>query len=106
MFCDHVIILQLYDLPVLTSLWFCFILFQWGAMPLEDNLPTDHYHYQLSVYTAIRKNAGTASKPSFILSGDDADTGVRRLADGKRKVSGEFLDFTSETCRFLYDSAF
>ena len=60
--------------------------YQWGAMPLEDNLPSDRYHYQLTVYTAVRKNAGTASKPSFILSGDHADTGVRCLADGKRKV--------------------
>ncbi len=59
---------------------------QWGASPLEDNLPTDTYHYQFTVCTGVRKNAGTTSKVSFIMSGDDADTGVRRLADGKRKV--------------------
>lgn len=59
---------------------------QWGAIPLEDNLPSDKYHYQLAVYTGIRKNAGTDSQVRFILSGDEADTGVRRLYDGKRKV--------------------
>jgi len=59
---------------------------QWGATPLEDNVPSDSYYYQLSVYTGVRKGSGTKSKPSLILSGDYADTGVRRLFDGKRKV--------------------
>jgi len=59
---------------------------QWGATPLEDNVPSDTYHYLLAVYTGVRKGAGTKSKPSFILSGDYADTGVRRLFDGKRTV--------------------
>jgi len=49
-------------------------------------VPTDTYHYQLAVYTGVRKGAGTKSKPSFILSGDYADTGVRKLYDGKRQV--------------------
>ena len=62
---------------------------QWGASPLEDNLPTDSYHYQLTVYTGVKKKAGTRSRISFIMSGDNADTGVRRLYDGKRKVSKE-----------------
>jgi hypothetical protein len=61
---------------------------QWGAAPLEDNLPTDCYHYQMSVYTKVKKKAGTKSKISLILSGDEGDTGVRRLYDGKRKVGG------------------
>lgn len=55
-------------------------------MPLEDNLPTDNYHYQLTVYTGVRTNAGTDSHVRFIMSGDEGDTGVRRLYDGKRKV--------------------
>jgi len=59
---------------------------QWGATPLEDNLPTDHYHYQLSVYTGMKKGSGTKSNISFIMSGEVADTGVRRMFDGKRKV--------------------
>ena len=63
--------------------------FQWGATPLEDNLPTDTYHYQITVNTGVRKNAGTKSKVNFILSGDEGDTGCRRLTDGKRKVGIE-----------------
>ena len=35
----------------------------------------------------MKKKAGTKSRISFIMSGDSADTGVRRLYDGKRKVS-------------------
>ena len=63
-----------------------YMLLQWGASPLEDNLPTDDYHYQLSVTTGMKKNGGTASNISFIISGETCDTGVRRLFDGKRKV--------------------
>ncbi|ELT87232.1 hypothetical protein CAPTEDRAFT_84236, partial [Capitella teleta] len=70
-------------------------LIKWGAAPLEDNLPTDTYHYQVSVYTKVKKKAGTKSKISFILSGDESDTGVRRLYDGKRKEfpSGSIYNF-------------
>jgi hypothetical protein len=75
--------------------WFP-VYIQWGAVPLEDNVPCDTYYYQLSVYTGIRKNAGTGSKPSFILSGDDGDSGVRVLFDGKRKVTNTMFTF----CRF------
>lgn len=67
------------------KLWYSFF-GQWGATPLEDNLPSDTYHYQVTVNTAVKKKAATRSKVSFILSGDDGDTGVRRLYDGKRKV--------------------
>ena len=35
---------------------------QWGATPLEDNVPSDSYYYQLAVYTGVRKGAGTRSK--------------------------------------------
>ena len=59
---------------------------QWGAAPLEDNLPTDTYHYQVTVNTGLKKNSGTQSRIQFILSGDEGDTGVRRLFDGKRRV--------------------
>lgn len=60
--------------------------YQWGATPLEDNLPTDSYHYQISVYTGMKKGAGTKSNISFIISGEERDTGVRRIFDGKRKA--------------------
>ena len=59
---------------------------QWGATPLEDNLPTDNYHYQITVQTGMRKKAGTTSKISFVLSGESNDSGARRLYDGHRKV--------------------
>ncbi|CAH1794576.1 unnamed protein product [Owenia fusiformis] len=60
-------------------------LIKWGAKPLEDNIPTDQYHYQMIVYTGIKRDADTKSKISFILSGDEGDTGVRRLFDGEKK---------------------
>lgn len=70
---------------------YCFIeyfniIHQWGATPLEDNLPSDNYHYQMTVQTGVRKNASTTSKVSFIVSGENGDSGVRRLYDGHRKV--------------------
>ena len=58
---------------------------------MEDNLSSDKYHYQMTVYTGTKKQAGTTSKISFILSGDECDTGVRRLFDGKRKVNNSIL---------------
>ncbi|CAF0819785.1 unnamed protein product, partial [Didymodactylos carnosus] len=36
----------------------------------------------------IIKDAGTTSNVSFIISGETADSGVRKLSDGKQKVSG------------------
>ena len=36
--------------------------------------------------TGIRGKAGTSSKVRFVISGDDGDTGVRKLDDGQRKV--------------------
>jgi len=71
---------------------------QWGATPLEDNLPTDEYHYQMTVYTGVKKHGGTTSKVSFILSGDESDTGARRLFDGKRKVRLLLLRLNTGYC--------
>lgn len=59
---------------------------QWGATPLEDNLPTDNYHYQVTVQTGMKKKSGTSSKISFVMSGETNDSGARRLYDGHRKV--------------------
>ncbi|XP_064637018.1 polycystin-1-like protein 2 [Lineus longissimus] len=68
---------------------------KWGAHPLEDNLPSDTYHYQLAVHTGVRKGAGTKSRVSLILSGDESDTGVRELSDGQRKgfLRGSVMNF-------------
>lgn len=51
--------------------------------PLSDNVVSDPYYYQISVSTGMRRGAGTKSKISFVLAGDNADTGVRVLADEK-----------------------
>ncbi|KAL5018218.1 hypothetical protein ScPMuIL_003940 [Solemya velum] len=68
---------------------------KWGASPFEDNLPTDTYHYQVTVQTGVRKKAGTESNISIVVSGEFSDSGVRRLYDGKRKhfPTGSILNF-------------
>ena len=50
-------------------------------MPLLDNILTDTYFYEMTVFTGMRRGAGTRSNISFVLAGDDRDTGVRRLQD-------------------------
>lgn len=50
-------------------------------------MPSDNYHYQVTIYTGAKKNASTRSNVSIVLSGDECDSGVRRLYDGIRKVS-------------------
>ncbi|XP_050394123.2 polycystic kidney disease protein 1-like 2 isoform X2 [Patella vulgata] len=58
---------------------------KWGVAPLADNIIGDKYFYQITVHTGMRGSAGTRSKVSFVLSGDDGDTGVRQLIDEKAK---------------------
>ncbi|KAK7506559.1 hypothetical protein BaRGS_00002034, partial [Batillaria attramentaria] len=100
-------VISLLGVYIIMMVWARFMdkrdLVKWGAMPLEDNLPSDNYHYQLAVYTGIRKNAGTDSHVRFILSGEDCDTGVRHLADGKRKHfgRGSIYNFVLSTERSL-----
>ncbi|XP_077980091.1 polycystin-1-like protein 2 [Glandiceps talaboti] len=59
---------------------------KWGVTPLADNNPYDKYFYEIAVYTGMRRGAGTKSKVSFMLSGDEEDTGIRRLDDNKRNL--------------------
>ena len=59
-------------------------LVKWGATPLEDNLPIDTYYYVISVQTGFGNDTGTNSRVGFVLSGEWADSGVRKLSDGKR----------------------
>ncbi|XP_052262941.1 uncharacterized protein LOC127866462 [Dreissena polymorpha] len=91
-------------------------LIKWGATPLEDNLPTDNYHYQLSVYTGMKKDAATKSNVSFIISGEERDTGVRRLFDGKRLAhdTGSIMNYVLSVeeklgplsfCRIWHDNS-
>ncbi|XP_052783774.1 polycystic kidney disease protein 1-like 2 [Mya arenaria] len=57
---------------------------KWGVLPLVDNIVSDSYFYEMTVYTGMRQGAGTASNISFVLAGDHIDTGVRQLRDEKR----------------------
>ncbi|XP_021359195.1 uncharacterized protein LOC110454143 [Mizuhopecten yessoensis] len=56
---------------------------KWGVAPLADNVVSDPYYYQIAVFTGMRRGGGTKSKISFVLAGDNEDTGVRHLTDEK-----------------------
>ncbi|XP_068248147.1 uncharacterized protein [Palaemon carinicauda] len=58
---------------------------KWGITALSDNLAGEKYLYLLTVVTGMKAKSGTASNISFVLTGDDEDTGVRKLSDDKRK---------------------
>ena len=51
-----------------------------------DNHATDRYFYQILVFTGRRMNAGTRSKVSFVLYGDNDQTQVRTFADPHRLI--------------------
>ncbi|KAK3599286.1 hypothetical protein CHS0354_028642 [Potamilus streckersoni] len=74
---------------------------KWGVTPLADNFPDDNYFYLLRVYTGARPGSGTRSKVGFVLSGANADTGVRELYDG---VRNEFQ--TGAVFNFLLSTSF
>ena len=60
---------------------------QWGVLPLADNNPSHTNFYKVSVFTGMRRGAGTKSDICFIMTGDGADSGVRKLEDKKKRVS-------------------
>ncbi|CAF3624741.1 unnamed protein product [Adineta steineri] len=57
-----------------------------GVTPLADNNKSDHYYYQILVFTGQRTNAGTDSKVYFVLSGDNDQTQIRLFSDPHRKI--------------------
>ncbi|CAF1545398.1 unnamed protein product, partial [Adineta steineri] len=57
-----------------------------GVTPLADNNKSDHYYYQILVFTGQRTNAGTDSKVYFVLSGENDQTHTRLFADPHRKL--------------------
>ncbi|CAF4248868.1 unnamed protein product, partial [Adineta steineri] len=57
-----------------------------GVTPLVDNNKSDHYYYQILVFTGQRTNAGTDSKVYFVLSGDNDQTQIRLFSDPHRKI--------------------
>ncbi|XP_021346749.1 polycystic kidney disease protein 1-like 2 isoform X2 [Mizuhopecten yessoensis] len=58
---------------------------KWAIYPLCDNLSTDRYNYQMTVYTGLRQNSGTTSKVFFVLGGEDGDTEVRAVDDSQSR---------------------
>ena len=48
---------------------------------MKDNLPEDHYFYEVVVQTGPMLSHGTESKVQFILTGEDNATQVRTLSD-------------------------
>ncbi|XP_071132908.1 polycystin family receptor for egg jelly-like [Mytilus edulis] len=57
---------------------------RWGVTPLIDNFVDDTYYYLVTVYTGMRRGAGTKSRIGFIIHGKDGGTGIRELYDGVR----------------------
>ncbi|XP_052071968.1 uncharacterized protein LOC127710241 [Mytilus californianus] len=55
---------------------------KWMPVLLCDNQKSAEYFYLISVYTGLRPGSGTKSNVSFILGGEDGDSGVRLLNDG------------------------
>ena len=57
------------------------------------------YHYLITVHTGVGKESGTTSNVSFVLSGESADSGVRKLTDGKLQVSSDLIScFILDRC--------
>ena len=56
-----------------------------GAFPLPDNKTTDKYLYEIMVFTGHKADAATDSKVSFVLAGDDYDSGTRTFGKPKRQ---------------------
>lgn len=61
------------------------LLLQVGACPLPDNDPTDQFRYEVTLWTSMRRYAGTTSKVNIILCGEENDSEPRTLEDPVRK---------------------
>ena len=62
-------------------------MFQWEQLPLVGNQLTFRYNYEISVYSGLRRGAGTYSRVFFVLGGELSSTPERELDDGERNVS-------------------
>ncbi|XP_045211050.2 uncharacterized protein LOC123562481 [Mercenaria mercenaria] len=80
-------------------------LLKWGVTPLADNFPEDSYFYVVKVFTGMRAGAGTRSRVSFVVGGNEVDTGIRGLSDGVRKdiPTGSVMNFLMATRTCLGD---
>ncbi|XP_022092642.1 uncharacterized protein LOC110980349 [Acanthaster planci] len=57
-----------------------------GIAPLPDNDPHDRFLYEVTVYTGLKRNAGTTANVTLLMSGELGDSVPRVLHDPKRKV--------------------
>ena len=57
-----------------------------GMTSLPDNHRSDHYYYQILVFTGQRKDSGTKSKVHFVLAGGDDQTHIRTFANPHRSI--------------------
>lgn len=53
---------------------------------MVDNSPDANYRYRITVYTGMRRGAGTDANVFLVLYGRDGKTKPRILMDGVRKV--------------------
>ncbi|XP_078695243.1 polycystin-1-like protein 2 [Branchiostoma floridae x Branchiostoma belcheri] len=75
---------------------------KWSVTALSDNRLIDSYHYEVTVYTGLRKGAGTKSNVFFILHGDNGKSRTRRLAGkGKEFSRGSVNQFLMSEMRDL-----
>ena len=57
-----------------------------GVTVLPENYRSDHYYYQILVFTGHKKDAGTKSQVQFIPAGYKDETHVRTFADLHRAI--------------------
>ncbi|XP_055877063.1 polycystin family receptor for egg jelly-like [Biomphalaria glabrata] len=80
------VLITLYVMFTLTGFWAHYMdkkgMLQWGVFPLVDNYCHDTYFYLITVHTGLRRSAGTKSNVYFCLSGQDNESGIRKLSDG------------------------
>ncbi|XP_060073681.1 polycystin-1-like protein 2 [Ylistrum balloti] len=58
-------------------------LLKWTTHFLSDTDRYDSYFYVINVTTGLRSQSGTKSNVSFVVAGENSDSGVRILSDGK-----------------------
>ncbi|XP_061173587.1 uncharacterized protein LOC133182755 [Saccostrea echinata] len=78
---------------------------RWAIAFLCDHDSEDCYFYMITVYTGLRRRAGTTSNIHFVLSGSEDESGIRMLSDGERKglPSGSIVTFVFGTKHSLGD---
>ncbi|XP_071965421.1 uncharacterized protein [Antedon mediterranea] len=74
-----------------------------GVTPLKDNDPRDKIKYEITVFTGVKKRAGTSATVSFMIAGEEGETGIRVFQDEKRKIfeRGNIDSFVLTTKRSL-----